>query len=142
MKKITITFVSLFMLGTVIAPTTIALADSNTNIETTELSSSEFSDKGYQLYLQRNEGQIKLFGVKQKAVVYALKYGGKYLSEIVSILSKTNANYLKKHSYAIATKLEKLNKQGEGILASYIMTLGVPSTAARTIAWAIMFVAF
>lgn len=109
------------MLGTAVVPTT-SFADTKPNVENVELSSNEFSEKGYQLYLNSSNGKITLHGVKQKAVVYALKYGGKYLGDIVSILSKTNAKFLTKHSYAIATKLESLNKYGEGVLASYIMT--------------------
>lgn len=89
-----------------------------------------------------NGTQNQTRGVKQKAVVYALKYGGKYLSDIVEILSKENAKILKEHSYKIAGKLEKLDKYGEGQLASFIMKLGVKSTAARTIVWAVMFIAF
>lgn len=50
-------------------------------------------------------------GLKKKAVVYALRYGGKYLDDIIEFLSKSNAHYLEQHS-------------------------------ARTIAWAIMFIAF
>lgn len=89
-----------------------------------------------------NGTQIQTRGLKQKAVVYALKYGGKYLSDIVEILSKENAKILRKHSYEIAGKLEKLDKYGEGQLASFIMKLGVTHSPARTIAWAVMFIAF
>ncbi|APS42851.1 hypothetical protein FOL01_1992 [Weissella jogaejeotgali] len=128
------------------APATIILADStenNTSILTDDEIKNGLSDVGKEKYAESLNGtQIQTRGVKQKAVVYALKYGGKYLSDIVEILSKENAKILKEHSYEIAGKLEKLDKYGEGQLASFIMKLGVKSTAVRTIAWAVMFVAF
>lgn len=128
--------------GTV-APATVILADSTTN-STSTLTDDEIknglSDIGKEKYAESLNGtQIQTRGLKQKAVVYALKYGGKYLSDIVEILSKENAKILRKHSYEIAGKLDKY---GEEQLASFIMKLGVKHSSARTIAWAVMFIAF
>lgn len=144
-KKIFVSLATVLALSGTVGPATIILADSTAN-STSTLTDDEIknglSDIGKEKYAESLNGtQIQTRGLKQKAVVYALKYGGKYLSDIVEILSKENAKILRKHSYEIAGKLDKLDKYGEGQLASFIMKLGVKHSAARTIAWAVMFIA-
>lgn len=89
-----------------------------------------------------NELQIKERGVKKTAVVLALKYGGKAVSKIVSVLSEKNAKLVTKHSYELGEALDRFSDTVEARLVDYmIFELGLSSSSARSIAWAICLVA-
>lgn len=81
-------------------------------------------------------------GLKKKAIVSVLKNSSGITKIFSPLLSKQNMKYLNKHAWEIGDKLDKLDKYGQGQLASFLMTLGIPSTASRTIAYIVFFVAF
>lgn len=81
-------------------------------------------------------------GMKKKAIVWALKNSSGITKIFSPLLSKQNMKYLNKHAWEIGDKLDKLDKYGQDKLASFLMTLGIPSTASRTIAFIVFFVAF
>jgi hypothetical protein len=84
-------------------------------------------------------GEYQTRGLKKKAVVYALKYGGKLLGSIFDLIGdKKVAKLLKDNSFAIGEFLDSITNAFEARLIDFmIFQLGFPSSAARIIAWAI-----
>ncbi|MER3126114.1 hypothetical protein ABQG68_11920 [Bacillus pumilus] len=88
-----------------------------------------------------NDPTLSTKGLKKDALVYALRNGGKLLGDLLEILSKKNADYVKKYSKQIADFLDSVTNSIEARLIDFmIFELGIPASSARTIAWAIMFV--
>jgi hypothetical protein len=117
----------------------------------------EFSVEGYQLYLstpipgtpifyppgeEPDPEVIEALGLKKKAVVYALRHGGSLLSKLTELVSSKNAKLIMKHSDELADALERFSNAVEARLIDFmIFDLGLPSSSARSIAWAICFLA-
>ncbi|MDF2872068.1 MAG: hypothetical protein K0R05_3643 [Anaerocolumna sp.] len=78
-------------------------------------------------------------GIKKDAVVFALKYGGKLLGEIIeNIGDKKVGQLLKDNAYVIGDFLDSITDSIEAKLIDFmIFQLGFPSSAARIIAWTI-----
>lgn len=88
-----------------------------------------------------NDPTLSTKGLKKDALVYALRNGGKLLGDLLEILSKKNADYVKKYSKQIADFLDSVTNSIEARLIDFlIFELGIPASSARTIAWAIMFI--
>lgn len=82
---------------------------------------------------------IETSGLKKKAVVYALKYGGKLLGKIVDTIGdKAAGKLLKEHAFEIGEFLDSISDGIEARLIDFmIFNLGFPQSAARIIAWTI-----
>ncbi|GEM_PF-2412896 len=102
---------------------------------------TEFSEEGYQLYLEdreENNTKISTYGIKKTAVVFALRYGGDMLGSMVKLLSDKNGKLLKKHSSELADALERFTDSIEANMVQFmIFELGFSSSSARSIAWVI-----
>ena len=84
-------------------------------------------------------GEFSAQGWKKDALVLALRYGGDFAGDLLSLLSKKNASYVKKYSKELADFLDKVSSDIEEKLVDFmIFDLELPQSAARTIAWAIM----
>lgn len=91
------------------------------------------------LFVVKEENSAAMLGLKKDALVYALKYGGRLVGDLVSLLSKKNGDLVKKHSYEIGSALDRFSNSIEAYLIDFmIFELGFPPSAARSIAWAIM----
>lgn len=146
LKKLMLVFCSTLLVGTYVVPTSQVFANDNVVTEKHLNYENEIysglSDEGKSLFEDKqnnpNDLRPQARGLKKKAMVLALKYGGNLLSKVVGILSKKNANLLKKHAFALGTFLESISTSIEARLVSFMIhELKIPSSAARTIAWAI-----
>ncbi|MCY7913246.1 hypothetical protein FTE28_17835 [Bacillus licheniformis] len=89
----------------------------------------------------KTSGEYTTQGLKKDALVWALRHGGNLVGDLLSNLSKKNANYVKKYSKQIADFLDSVSNSIEARLIDFmIFELGIPASSARTIAWAIMLI--
>ncbi|HIZ54181.1 MAG TPA: hypothetical protein IAA20_09585 [Candidatus Enterococcus avicola] len=87
--------------------------------------------------LVKDEG-VETLGFKKTILVNGLKYGGEIVGDLLSILSKKNGDLVKKNSYELGSKLEKLSNDIEQKMMKYMAEeLEFSLSEARTIAWAI-----
>ncbi|MGM0217633.1 hypothetical protein [Enterococcus sp. AZ126] len=146
LKKMMLVFSSILLVGTYFLPVSQAFANEIVSSQSQRNYDDEIysglSEEGKALFKDNqsnlNELRPQARGVKKKAMVLALKYGGNLLSKVVGILSKKNANLLKKHAFSLGTFLDSISTSIEARLVSFMIhELKIPSSAARTIAWAI-----
>jgi len=113
-------------------------AFASTNVPQNTLSNANNAD---QLQSKANE-EIQPYGFKKDALVFALRYGGDLLADLLDILSKRNADLVRKYSDEIADELDRLENDIEANLIQFMHeSLDFPMSAARSIAWAITSIA-
>jgi hypothetical protein len=87
------------------------------------------------------DGEVTTQGWKKDALVFALRYGGDFLADLLDILSDKNARLVRQYSDELADALDRYERDIEQRLIDFmIFELDFPSSSARTIAWAIMFI--
>lgn len=145
-KKMILVFCSTLLVGTYVSPISQVFANENISSEIQVTYEDEIfsglSEEGKALFEVKQSSpdnqRPQARGIKKKAMVLALKYGGNLLSKVVGILSKKNAALLKKHAFSLGTFLDSITNSIEARLISFMIhELKMPSSAARTIAWAI-----
>lgn len=128
----TLAFTTLF---SIVSPITsfAAEAKTSTNVET------KLQRTVLQTAVEMNEPKASTKGFKKDALVFALRHGGPLVGKLLGNLSKHNGDLVIKHSKAIANKLDKLSREIEKTMIDFMhFELGIPISAARSIAWAIM----
>lgn len=136
-KQLAITFVSGLMLGGVFLV-------SGASVSASQMESVQISEVKENITLDANDDlpEPELAGLKKSAVVWALKKSSGLPKMFSPLLSKKNMEFLSDNAWAIGNKLDKLDKYGQGQLASFLIGIGIPSGSARTIAYIVFFVAF
>ncbi|MBT2290208.1 hypothetical protein J7E73_13865 [Paenibacillus albidus] len=86
----------------------------------------------------QNNGDVStqnlISNIIKKAITNALRYGGDYLGKLLSKLSPTAGNYVIKYSGQIADFLDSITNWLENIIASGLLTFGIPPYEAYEIA--------
>lgn len=129
-----------------------AFASSSTNLESERLPQQQ----SQQSALSNNNDKVEPLGIKKwiaktalKAVSKALRSGGKLIDDIAESLGGKEATYFTKNTDTIADALDDLVARGDVIedaiidtVSTALISAGVPSGAARTIASVFTFLAF
>ncbi|MCY9593456.1 hypothetical protein PC41400_27840 [Paenibacillus chitinolyticus] len=77
----------------------------------------------------------------KKAITSALRYGGSYLGKLLEKLSPSAGQWLTKYSGKIADFLDSITNWQENIIATGLVSLGIPPAEAWEIAKAIVWLA-
>ncbi|MBU8968046.1 hypothetical protein [Bacillus altitudinis] len=134
-KQIIAGTIALTTLFSILSPVTSFAAETktSTNVET------KLQRTVLQTAVEMNEPKASTKSWKKDALVFALRYGGDLTGKLLSNLSPKNGALVKKHSKAIANKLDKLSRDIEQSMIDFMhFQLDIPISAARSIAWAIM----
>lgn len=83
------------------------------------------------------KSEISTRGLKKTIIVNAFRYGGKYLGEVLEIVSDDAAKYVTKNSGLIAKGIDNASAMIHGEILQSLINVGVPLKYARNIAWAI-----
>jgi hypothetical protein len=85
--------------------------------------------------------QNLISNVIKKAITSALRYGGDYLGKLLSKLSPSAGNFVIKYSSKIADVLDSITNWQENIIATGLVSIGIPPAEAYEIATYIVWLA-
>lgn len=160
-KTVTATLATVMLLGALSAPastfastvtrpvTTVTSTSTfhNASIITAQAVSSGISKPGNAIPIpiptngNKVEANNLISNVIKKAITTALRYGGNYLGQLLSKLSPKAGSFVTKYSGKIADFLDSITNWQENVIATGLVSIGIPPLEAYEIAKYIVFLA-
>ncbi|MFJ2046857.1 hypothetical protein ACIOBL_24875 [Paenibacillus taichungensis] len=131
------------------APTTKTVVSASSPIVSNNLTTRSFPNVSSNTFTVTptalNNGDVGtqnlISNVIKKAITSALRYGGDYLGKLLSKLSPSAGNFVIKYSSKIADLLDSITNWQENIIASGLVSIGIPPAEAYEIATYIVWLA-